>query len=217
MTIAEFINKVGFKVKQEDVKKVNETISDIKSNAAKLLGAIGIGFSLTNLKNLSEEFNGINDKINYAVKGLADQKEAQQAILKAANDTKSSYESMAGTVTNLVKAGSDLFSVDEAVNFSSAVTKLLKTAGRGDGEIQSVMDGLNKSFQKGAVESETLNVMLEQCPEGSIIYERFSFAAFTGCYNCGGSHSDGLSVQLSQKEERGDQAEHDKRDAEKAP
>lgn len=167
MTIAEFINKVGFKVKQDDVKKVNDTISGIKDKAAKFLGAIGIGFSLINLKDISEEFNGINDKINFAVKGLADQKEVQQAILKAANDTKSSYDAMAGTVTNLVKAGSNLFSVDEAVNFSSAVTKLLKTAGRGEGEIQSVMDGLNKSFQKGIVESETLNIMLEQCPEAA--------------------------------------------------
>lgn len=167
VTVSEFINKIGFKVKQDDVQKVNDTISGIKDTAAKLLGAIGIGFSLTNLNALAEEFNGINDKINFAVKGLADQKEAQKAILKAANDTKSSYEAMAGTVTNLVKAGSDLFSVDEAVEFSSAVTKLLKTAGRGEGEIQSVMDGLNKSFQKGAVEAETLNVMLEQCPEAA--------------------------------------------------
>ena len=29
------------------------------------------------------------------------------------------------------------------------------------------MDGLNKSFQKGVVESETLNIMLEQCPEAA--------------------------------------------------
>lgn len=167
VTVTEFINKIGFKVKQDDVKKVNDTISGIKSTATKLLGAIGIGLSLTNLNAIAEEFNGINDKINFAVKGLADQKEAQKAILKAANDTKSTYAAMAGTVTNLVKAGSDLFSVDEAVEFSSAVTKLLKTAGRGEGEIQSVMNGLNKSFQKGTVESETLKVMLEQCPEAA--------------------------------------------------
>lgn len=167
MTVSEFINKVGFKVKQDDVKKVNDTITGIKNTAAKLLGVIGIGFSLTNLNSLAEEFNGINDKINFAVKGLADQKEAQKAILKAANDTKSTYAAMAGTVTNLVKAGSDLFSVDEAVNFSSAVTKLLKTAGRGDSEIQSIMGELNKSFQKGTVESSTLNAMLEKCPEAA--------------------------------------------------
>ena len=49
MTIVKFINEVGFKVREGDVKKVNGTISDIKSTATKLLGAIGIGFSLTKI------------------------------------------------------------------------------------------------------------------------------------------------------------------------
>ena len=40
MTIVKFINEVGFKVREGDVKKVNGTISDIKSTATKLLGAI---------------------------------------------------------------------------------------------------------------------------------------------------------------------------------
>lgn len=44
VTIAKFINEVGFKVREGDVKKVNGTISNIKNTAAKLLGAIGIGF-----------------------------------------------------------------------------------------------------------------------------------------------------------------------------
>ena len=55
MTIVKFINEVGFKVREGDVKKVNGTISDIKSTATKLLGAIGIGFSLTKINALVEE------------------------------------------------------------------------------------------------------------------------------------------------------------------
>ena len=56
VTIAKFINEVGFKVREGDVKKVNGTISNIKNTAAKLLGAIGIGFSLTQINALVEEF-----------------------------------------------------------------------------------------------------------------------------------------------------------------
>ena len=37
MTVAEFINRVGFKVKSEDVDKVNNTISGIKNTATRLL------------------------------------------------------------------------------------------------------------------------------------------------------------------------------------
>ena len=165
MTISEFINKVGFKVNSGDVQKVNDTISDIKSTATKLLGAIGIGFSLVNMNALVEEFDAINDKINFAVSGLGDAKEAQKDILAAANAVKTSYSDMADVVTNLVKANSDMFPIEEAISFSTNLTKLMKSAGRNDAEIASIMDGMNKSFQKGAVDTETLNKMLEEAPE----------------------------------------------------
>ena len=177
VTIAEFFNKVGFKVNEGDVKKVNNTISDIKSTATKLLGAIGIGFSLANMNALVEEFDAINDKINYTVKGLGDVKEAQQGILDAANAVKTSYSDMANVVTNLVKASPEMFPVDQAISFSTNLTKLMKSAGRNDAEIASIMEGMNKSFQKGAVDTETLNKMLEQAPEtANYLAERLGVA-----------------------------------------
>lgn len=177
VTIAEFFNKIGFKVNEGDVKKVNNTISDIKSTATKLLGAIGIGFSLANMNALVEEFDAINDKINYTVKGLGDVKEAQQGILDAANAVKTSYSDMANVVTNLVKASPEMFPVDQAISFSTNLTKLMKSAGRNDAEIASIMEGMNKSFQKGAVDTETLNKMLEQAPEtANYLAERLGVA-----------------------------------------
>lgn len=167
MTISEFINKVGFKVNEGDVKKVNNAISDIKSTATKLIGAIGIGFSLSSMNALVEEFDAVNDKINSAVNGLGDVKEAQKSILDAANEAKSSYSDMAGIVTNLVKSSSDMFPVQDAIDFSTNVTKLLKSAGRSEGEISGIMEAMNKSFQKGIVDSETLNQLLERAPEGA--------------------------------------------------
>lgn len=177
VTIAEFFNKIGFKVNEGDVKKVNNTISDIKSTATKLLGAIGIGFSLANMNAMVEEFDAINDKINYTVKGLGDVKEAQQGILDAANAVKTSYSDMANVVTNLVKASPEMFPVDQAISFSTNLTKLMKSAGRNDSEIASIMEGMNKSFQKGAVDTETLNKMLEQAPEtANYLAERMGVA-----------------------------------------
>lgn len=159
--------RLGYDLDKQSEAKVEDSIKGLKNMATKLLGAIGVGFSLTQINALAEEFNGINDKISYAVKGLAEEKEAQQAILKAANDTKSSYADMADIVSDLVKSNTDLFPIDDAVAFSSTVTKLMKVAGRSEQETQSMMDGLNKSFQKGIVDTETLNIMLEQCPEAA--------------------------------------------------
>lgn len=167
VTLSEFINKIGFRVRDEDVRQVNDTITGIKSTATKVLGAIGIGFSLANMNELVEEFDAVNDKINSAVNGLEDVKEAQRSILEAANDAKTSYSDMADIVSDLVKSSSDLFPVQDAIDFSTNVTKLLKSAGRADGEITGIMEAMNKSFQKGIVDSETLNQLLENAPEGA--------------------------------------------------
>ena len=167
MTISEFVNKVGFKVKDEDVKKVNDSISGIKNTATKLLGAIGIGFSLAAINGLVEEFGTVNNAIRNSVGELGNMEDVQNLILDTANECRASYSDMANTVSNLVKSSSDLFPVEDAAAYTGAVTKLLKSAGRSEAVIQSVMEGLNKSFQKGIVDTETLNKLLEQAPEAA--------------------------------------------------
>lgn len=164
-TISEFVNKVGFKVKNEDVKRVNDSIAGIKNTAAKLLGAIGIGFSLVNLNSLVEEFGAVNNGIRSIVDSNEEAAEAQQTVLKAANDCRMSYADMATIVSNLSKATGDIFNVDDAANYAAAVTKVMKTAGRSDSTITGVIEGMNKSFQKGVMDTETLNKMLEDAPE----------------------------------------------------
>lgn len=165
MTIAKFINEVGFKVREGDVKKVNDSIKSIKSTATKLLGAIGIGFSLTKINALVEEFGAANKQIKSSVGDMENMDAVQGQVLQKANAARLAYTDMAGYVSNLAKAGSDIFPVDDAIQFTSTVAKLMKTNGRNDSAISSMMEGFNKSFQKGIVDTETLNKMLEQAPE----------------------------------------------------
>lgn len=166
MTIAEFINKVGFKVKNEDVDKVNNTISGIKDTATKLLGAIGIGFSLTAVNGLVEEFTRVNNQIRNATEALGDQRDIQEEIVAAAEATRTSYSDTANVVSMLVKGNSELFgNVDEAVKFNNAATMLFKSAGKTNEDIASLMEAINKSFQKGYVDSETISQLLERAPE----------------------------------------------------
>lgn len=157
--------RLGYDLDKQSEAKVEDSIRGLKDTATKLLGAIGIGFSLVQINAIVEEFRTVNRAIKSSVDGLGDVAEAEKAILEAANESRTTYGAMADIVSDLVKSSSELFPVQDAVDFSSTVTKLLKTAGRSDEEIQSMMDGLNKSFQKGIVDTETLNIALEQCPE----------------------------------------------------
>lgn len=173
MTIAEFINKVGFKVNDKDVDKVNGTISNIKSTATKVLGAIGIGFSLTQINELVESFGRVNNQIKSATEGLGDQREIQKEILKSASETRTSYDNTAKVVSNLVKENKELFgNVGEAVKFNNAATMLFKTAGKTNEEISGLMEAINKSFAKGKVDTETMNQLLERSPEAIELLNR---------------------------------------------
>ena len=66
MTVSEFVNKVGFKVKNEDVNKVNDTIGKIKDTASRALGFLGVGISLASINGLVEEFTRVNNQIKNA-------------------------------------------------------------------------------------------------------------------------------------------------------
>lgn len=166
MTVAEFINRVGFRVRNEDVDKVNNTISGIKNTATRLLGALGVGLSLAAINGLVEEFTRVNNQIRNATDALGDQKEIQQEIMAAAEATRTSYSDTANVVSMLVKGNSQLFgNVSEAVKFNNAATMLFKSAGKTNEDIASLMEAINKSFQKGYVDSETISQLLERAPE----------------------------------------------------
>lgn len=166
MTLRELLIGLGFKIDESSEKKAEQGIQGLKDKATQLLGAIGIGFSLANLNELSEEFRTTNDQIAQATRLLGDQDEIQQKILDSANRTRASYADTARMVSNLVQENSDLFgTVDEAIAFNDAATMLFRTAGKTNEQIAGLMEAINKSFAKGVVESETISQLLEQSPE----------------------------------------------------
>ena len=166
ITIAEFINRVAFKLDKSSVDKVNATIKDIKSTATKLLGTIGIGLSLTAANALVEEFGRVNEQIRNSTAALGDQADIQKKIMDAASATRSSYAATAGVISDLVHESPKLFgNIDEAVKFNNAATMLFKSAGKTNEEISGLMEAINKSFAKGYVDSETVSQLLEKSPE----------------------------------------------------
>lgn len=166
LTVREVVVAFCPEMKDSDLKDVENKINGIKSMAKKALGAIGIGFSLSQMNALAEEFNGINDQIRNATSGLGDQKDIQDKIMQSANDTKMTYADTAKTVGALVQENKELFgSVDEAIAFNDALVKTFKAAGKSNDEIAGLMEAVNKSFAKGKVDTETLNQLMERSPE----------------------------------------------------
>ena len=157
---------LGVDVDKNSEQQAKNTIEGIKSFATKVLGTIAIGVSLVKTNALAEEFTEINTMVKNATRGMGDQAAIQQKILEAANLTKTAYGETAKMVSNLVQENSELFgTVDEAIKFNNAATMLFKTAGKTNDQIAGLMEAINNSFARGAVDSETISQLLEQSPE----------------------------------------------------
>lgn len=151
---------------QQELKQTKAAYQEIMGTARKLAGALGLGFSLVQLKQISEEFNGINDQIRNATRGMGEQSEIQQRILKAANDSRTSYGETAKFVGSLVQENKELFAtVDDAADYAELTAKLFKAAGKSNEETASLQEALNKSFAKGKVDSGAIGQLLETAPE----------------------------------------------------
>lgn len=173
MTIRDIFIAFGYKIDEESEKKAEASIQGLKDTATRLLGALGIGFSIAQVNQLSEEFSTVNDQIKQATKNMGDQREVQEKILESANATKTAYADTAKVVTNLVQENTELFgTLDEAIEFNNACTMLFKTAGKTNDQIAGLMESINKSFAKGKVDSETIGQLLEQSPEAVALLNR---------------------------------------------
>lgn len=173
MTIRDIGILLGYDIDENSEQAAENSIKSLKSMATKMLGAIGIGFSLAQLNALSEEFGRVNTQIRTATAGLEEQSEVQQKILASANATRTSYADAANVISKLMSENSELFgSVDEAVKFNDAATMLFKTAGKTNDQIAGLMEAINKSFAKGRVDSETISQLLEQSPEAVVLLNK---------------------------------------------
>lgn len=169
------LNKIWGKCKQivhsvkshrSEAEKVKTTYQEISGKMQSLIGALGLGFSLVQLKQISEEFNGINDQIRDATRGMGEQSEIQQRILKAANDSRTSYRETAKFVGNLVQENKELFgTVEEAAGYAELTSKLFKAAGKSNEQVASLQEAINNSFGRGKLDGETISQLLENAPE----------------------------------------------------
>lgn len=145
----------------------------VRSMVGKLTAAFGLGFSLVQLKDISEEFTAVNNQIRSATEGMGEQAEIQQKILKAANNSRTAYGDTAKFVGNLVQSNKDLFgSVDEAAKYAELTNKLFRSAGKSSEQVAEMQEALNQSFARGVVDTETMSRLLEESPEAIKLLEK---------------------------------------------
>ena len=168
MAESDSIAKLSFdlfgKLDEKSLEQAGNKINQWKNMLVKGLGILGIGLSIKNMNSLAEQFDGINDSIRGATRELGDQEEIQRRIMEAADSSREGYDSMARSVTDLVKQNPSI-NIERAVKYSEQFTKLLKAAGKSSGEVSSAASMMNRVFAAGSMEAGTLTRMMRMQPE----------------------------------------------------
>lgn len=165
MTIRDIAIAFGFKSDGSE-KKVEKTIGSLKSMATKALAAIGIGFSLTKMNQMLEEWYSVNKVLATVNTGLRDQTEIQNRILSVANSCRVAYKDMCDYVNDLVKSGSKMFSTaEDAAAFLEIANKAFKTSGASASELGSLNNTLKSAFQTGKLSAGGFNTIMQQSPD----------------------------------------------------
>ncbi len=166
MTIRDIAIAFGYELDPSSEKKVNNSINNLKSMATKALGAIGIGFSLSQANALIEQFKATNLQLKSVTGNLADQGKLQDDIMQKAASTRVSYATTAKAVSDYVSQSKKVLKTsDAALNFVELSTKAWKAAGKEESAIASLHGTLAKAFQKNIIDAGTFETLLSQSPE----------------------------------------------------
>lgn len=102
MTLRDIVVAFGYEVDQSSVSKAESTIKGLKSMATKLLGAIGIGFSIKGLSDLAQsaaDVEALESQFSQVFDGIEDQ--AKESLQSVADDSGALVNRMKGSFTQL--------------------------------------------------------------------------------------------------------------------
>lgn len=166
MTIRDIAIAFGYEVDKESEKKANDSINSLKDKATRLLGFLGVGFSLTQINAIVEQFKATNQQLKSVTGHLANQKELQDTIMSTASAIRLTYDNTAKAVSSYMSQSKKVLKTsNEALNFVELTTKAWKAAGKEEATIASLHSTLAKAFQKNIIDAGTFETILSQSPE----------------------------------------------------
>lgn len=166
MTVKDVVISFIFGVDKKSKKDADNQVEKFAKKAKNALRAIGAGLTVKKLIEIADEYNTINNQIQYATQNLVDQAQAQGMVLDAANATRTSYASMAGTIKTLINSQSNLFkSTESAAEYAELMTKAFRGTGMEANAAASYANSLASSFVTGKVSAGAIQNIMMQAPE----------------------------------------------------
>ena len=146
----------------------NMQIQNGSSAASSLLSKIkqiATAYSALKVINLADTLTSTAARIDMMNDGLQTTEQLQSSIMRAAQNARGEYTSMATMVAKLGNNAADAFSSSqEIVNFAELVQKQFAIAGASSTEASNAMLQLTQALGSGVLRGDELNSIFEQAP-----------------------------------------------------
>ncbi|MDL2217378.1 tape measure protein [Christensenellaceae bacterium OttesenSCG-928-M15] len=118
---------------------------------------------LSNQMTKTDDLQGVNARLGLVNDGLRTQQQLQNAVRKAANDTRSEYNATASLVAKV--AQTDIFTTNDGViKFAERLNKTLIVSGASAAEQQSAILQLSQALGSGLLQGDELRSLQENAP-----------------------------------------------------
>ena len=156
MTLREVFFSLGYKLDKSSEKKAESSIKSLKSTATKLLGAIGIGFSVAGLAKLAQaaaDMEATASQFKQVFDGM--ETEASNALNKIASDTGVVSNRMKGSFTQIAAFAktTGMETGDALALTERAMMAVADSAAFYDRSLEQTTESL-RSFLKGNFEND---------------------------------------------------------------
>lgn len=146
---------------QRSAKRLESSLRSSTANINRMLGTIGVGVSLNELRQLADAWTDLTSRVNVAVGG---QEKGAAVMARISQIARRTYSDIGQTTDAFVannQALKDLgYSTQTQLDYTEALNNALVVSGAKGQRAESVMEALSKAMALGGLRGQNLNTVI---------------------------------------------------------
>lgn len=140
-------------------------LSSLTKGVGGLMSALGVGVGLSEVVQLSDEFNNLEARVRLATESGGDFTHAMASIKDIANTTGSPLSATADLFTKLTTATKELgYSQERVTDLTRTISQAMMVSGGSAESMNAALVQLSQGLASGTLRGDELNSVLEQAP-----------------------------------------------------
>ena len=161
------LDRSGRKLRQfrRETKRVDDQARRLRSAFAGLAGIVGAAFSVREVARISDEFQGISNRLRLVTSSASELRDTMKALGVISRESQTSLETTVTLFSRVEQFAGEAFKGrQEALDFTRAIQNAFLAAGASAQEASNAVRQLTQGLASGEVRGEEFRAVAEQAP-----------------------------------------------------